>query len=286
MSWERFPPSRPIKAEGGIKARSSRGEIAQTWWSRRFIDVLESLGLGARLSRGRTYARAGQVLSLSICPGEVLAEVQGSRYPPYSVEIGLDILADEDWATVEEALAAQALFRAKLLAGEMPQDIEEVFGRCGVSLFPTEPHELWMECSCPDWAVPCKHVAAVFYLLAEAFDADPFLVLAWRGRAKDALLARLQELTGPGGGGDGPSGPDGPCEPAQVTAAARLPEDPPLAEQIEQFWSGKPWPGPASSRLVVPDLVLRESEPPAVKVGKRSLAEVLRPAYQTLTGRG
>lgn len=276
MSWERFPPARPIKAEGGIKARSNRGEIAQTWWSRRFIDVLESLGLGARLSRGRTYARAGQVLSMSIGAGEVVAEVQGSRYPPYSVEIGLDVLTEDEWAAVEEALAGQALYRAKLLAGEMPQDIEDVFRRCGVSLFPLEPHELWMECSCPDWASPCKHIAAVFYLLAEAFDADPFLVLAWRGRAKDALLARLRELTG------GQADADGPDSGRAVGAAAHVPDDPPLAEQIDRYWTGAPWSRPSGAHPIVPDLVLREVAPPSITVGGRSLADILRPAYERL----
>lgn len=271
MSWERFPPSRPRKVDGGLKARSARGAIAQTWWSKRFIAVLESLGMGARLTRGRTYARAGQVLSLDIRSGAVVARVQGSRRSPYDVTIGLPTFAAREWADVERVLAEQALFRAKLLAGEMPQEIEDAFAECDLSLFPRRDFELAMACSCPDWAVPCKHIAAVFYLLAEHFDADPFLVLAWRGRRKDVLLASLRDLAGSETGG-----------PDEASAAPRLAPDPPLADQIDRFWVAGPWELPVTPSPITPDVVLREVELPAIEVRGRPLAEFLRPAYEAL----
>ena len=138
--WDRdFPPSRPRKAEGGIKARSKRGSIGERWWSRRFIDVLESFGLQSRLSRGRNYARSGQVLSLDIGTGQVTAQVQGSRVKPYKVKLTVDPLTTRQWQRVAEALAARAVFRARLLAGEMPAEIEEVFAGCGTPLFPARP---------------------------------------------------------------------------------------------------------------------------------------------------
>src|SRR6266545_4239439 len=181
-SWDDWPPpSRPRRVEGGIKARSRRGQIGESWWSGRFVAILESLGIGPRLGRGRAYARAGQVLDLGVAAGTVSARVQGSRARPYRVSIGLARFGGAEWARVESALAARALYSAKLLAGEMPREIEEVFASCGLSLFPGRAQDLAMSCSCPDWAVPCKHIAATFYLLAEAFDADPFLILAWRG---------------------------------------------------------------------------------------------------------
>src|SRR6266542_987333 len=178
-----WPPARPRRVEGGIKARSRRGQIGESWWSGRFVAILESLGMGPRLGRGRAYARAGQVLDLGVAAGTASARVQGSRARPYRVSIGLARFAEADWARVESALAARAVYSAKLLAGEMPREIEEVFASCGLSLFPERARDLAMSCSCPDWAVPCKHIAATFYLLAEAFDADPFLILAWRARA-------------------------------------------------------------------------------------------------------
>jgi uncharacterized Zn finger protein len=184
----------PIAVEGGIRAQSTRGAIGESWWSKRFIAVLESFPIATRLARGRAYARKGQVLSLTVEPGRVQASVQGSRPRPYSVTIGLAVLTPPAWRTVEARLADKALFLARLLAGEMPAAIEQVFADAGAPLFPTTSSQLAMECSCPDISVPCKHIAATFYLLAESFDADPFQILAWRGRDRTTLLSRLRSL--------------------------------------------------------------------------------------------
>ena len=188
------PPSKPRPVEGGLKTRSTRGAIALTWWSERFIEVLESIGVGGRLQRGRSYARKGQVIDLTVDAGTISAIVQGSRARPYRVRIGLTAFGKADWAQVTRALADNAWYAARLLAGEMPDDIEDVFTSVGLSLFPTGPDELSMDCTCPDWEVPCKHLAAVFYLLAESFDDDPFGVLTWRGRDRESLLAALSAL--------------------------------------------------------------------------------------------
>ncbi|MGH3194642.1 MAG: SWIM zinc finger family protein, partial [Streptosporangiaceae bacterium] len=197
MSWGDWPPpSRPRRVEGGIKAKSKRGAIGEQWWSRRFIGVLESYGMSSRLARGRSYARAGQVLDFELSQGKVTARVQGSRVRPYQVRIGVLPLTTAQWRRVLEKLASQALFRAKLLAGEMPHEIEEVFSECGTPLFPRSAADLDMHCSCPDWGVPCKHLAAVCYVLAEEFDRDPFGMLAWRGKGRDDLLAALRRIQG------------------------------------------------------------------------------------------
>src|SRR5215471_10275517 len=188
--WYRefFPRSRPRAAKGGIKTQSKRGAFGQSWWARRWIAVLESFDIGARLGRGRTYARGGQVLSIDVGKGKVEAKVQGSRPSPYAVSIRLKVLADADWRKLIEVLSGQALFAAKLLAGEMPQDIEQVFGEAGLSLFPEKLRDLQTECSCPDYSNPCKHIAAVYYLLGEEFDRDPFLLFRLRGLGREELL--------------------------------------------------------------------------------------------------
>ncbi len=134
------------------------------------------------------------MLSLQVTVGEVRATVQGSRVKPYMVRIGLATFRDSVWAKVERRLASQALFSARLLAGELPGEIEAVFDAAGAPLFPQALRDLAMSCSCPDSAVPCKHLAATFYLLAEAFDDDPFQVLLWRGRSREELLSRLRTL--------------------------------------------------------------------------------------------
>jgi uncharacterized Zn finger protein len=268
--WRGFPrPSKPIRVEGGIKARSRRGRIAQTWWSQRFIEVLESLGVGGRLQRGKRYARAGQVLSLTLSTSVVVGLVQGSRPEPYRVRIAVKAFTGEEWARIEKALAGQALYAAKLLAGEMPTDIERVFAALGLQLFPDSWRELTMDCSCPDWEIPCKHLAAACYLLAESFDEDPFQILAWRGRSRDELLDHLRALRG-------------------TVAASEEPktdETAPLSECLETFWTA---PSPAtapttpSTEPPPPDVLLDELGPLPVSVRGTPVTDLLRPAYRAM----
>jgi uncharacterized Zn finger protein len=286
-SWRDWPPARPRRVEGGIKARSRRGAIGEQWWSRRFIGVLESYGMSGRLARGRSYARAGQVLDFELSQGRVTARVQGSRVRPYQVRIGVLPLTTAQWRRVQQRLAGQALFRAKLLAGEMPHEIEEVFADCGTPLFPRLAGDLDMRCSCPDWEVPCKHLAAVCYVLAEEFDRDPFAMLAWRGQGRDELLAALRRIQG------GPPAPDGDLTdpagspPGGALRAVLDGPAPPLEQCLEAFWA----PGLSPARLrglsaapgpAAPDLLLRMFPPPPVQVRGTDLAEVLAPAYQRL----
>ncbi|NJP23189.1 hypothetical protein FLW53_02970 [Microbispora sp. SCL1-1] len=282
-----FEAARPIRVEGGIKARSKRGTIGEQWWSRRFVDILERVCDPGRLSRGRAYARRGQVLGLDLGSGLVKARVQGSRPAPYDVSVRITAYGEREWAGLVDALAAQALHRAKLLAGEMPPEIEQVFEACGLPLFPGE-RGLDMDCSCPDWGFPCKHLSAVLYLLAEAFDDDPFLVLAWRGMAREALLDALR-ATG-GGRAPGETEPAGAgIEPGGGTSGLLGVADVPFAERIGDFYES----GASAARLgppadpgSPPDLLLRALDPPQVKARHIPLLDLLRPAYRTLAAWG
>jgi len=181
----------PKKPRGGIKAQTKRGSMGKTWWGRRWIESLEAFTHGARLSRGRSYARRGQVISIEIGKGIVEATVQGTRKRPYGVKIKVKTLSDAAWERMAEALSGRALYAARLMAGEMPEEIEEVFRKLGYSLFPSRRDDLMTGCSCPDWANPCKHVAAVYYLLAEEFDRDPFLIFRLRGMEREDFLSLL-----------------------------------------------------------------------------------------------
>ena len=125
-SWGWYKRSTPRKVEGGIKARSGRGAFGETWWATRWVNLLDSFGWSNRLQRGRSYARGGQVLDIAVKSGVVSAKVQGSRPSPYNVRIELALLTNAQWDEAIEAIGAQALFAAKLLAGEMPRDIEAV----------------------------------------------------------------------------------------------------------------------------------------------------------------
>jgi uncharacterized Zn finger protein len=273
-SWREWEPSRPRRVEGGIRAKSKRGSIGQEWWSQRFINVLESYGMSGRLSRGRGYARSGQVLAFTLVPGKVTAQVQGSRPQPYKVRIEVPKLTAAQWRVVQKRLASQALFRAKLLAGEMPHEIEEVFKECGTPLFPADFDDMDMSCSCPDWGMPCKHLAAVCYVLAEAFDADPFAMLAWRGKGRDEILRELRSLA--------------PASASASAEAVASPAAPPLEHCLDQFWSAGLSPArlrgltSATGPATAPDLLLRMFEPPPVQVRGKDLAEILTPAYDRL----
>jgi len=264
-------PRRPAK--DGIPARSRRGEIGESWWSKRFLDALKAVADTSRLGRGRSYARTGQVMDLRVHPGRVTARVQGSRAQPYAVRLDLKPFTDAQWEQAERELAAQALYLAALLAGEMPRDVEQAFAAVGLSLFPAAPGELRSDCSCPDWANPCKHVAATYYILAEAFDGDPFLVLAWRGRPRERLLERLRELRGASAGDPATAGG---AEPGPLSASPRT----------GGFWRAGP--ELASLRFAprapeVPDAVLRQLGPLPPEAGGEGVREALAAAYRIFT---
>jgi uncharacterized Zn finger protein len=225
--FEFFPRSRPRQAKGGIKAQSKRGQFGSTWWAKRWIAVLESFQIGARLGRGRSYARSGQVLNVNISKGKVTAQVQGSRPDPYDVTIQVAQLSVKEWSKLLDVLGGQALFLAKLLGGEMPQDIENVFRDAGLSLFPQKLRDLQTSCSCPDYSNPCKHIAAVYYLLGEEFDRDPFLIFQLRGMGRDELLKQLGkkgEAAAPAAEPAAPVEPL-PTSPAKFWTAGPMPEN-------------------------------------------------------------
>ena len=188
--WDHYPKPKPRKPANGIKAQSRK--FGQTWWSGRWLAALERLVDPMRLSRGRSYARSGQVLNIDIQPGRIESRVQGSRPRPYKVTIEIKPLSEKDWNRVADEMAQQAIFAAKLLAGEMPQNIEEAFAAAKVNLFPASSGDLKTDCSCPDWSNPCKHIAAVYYLLGEQFDGDPFLLFRLRGQTKDEIMSLLR----------------------------------------------------------------------------------------------
>ncbi|MBL7065039.1 MAG: SWIM zinc finger family protein [Anaerolineae bacterium] len=275
--WGYFPPSRPIPVEDGIKARTKRGQFGKNWWARRWIAVLQTFGWSNRLQRGRTYARKGQVLNIDVRPGRVNARVQGSRRKPYSVRIEIAPLSDKQWEQAIDAMAGQALFAAQLLAGEMPPEIEEAFEAARVSLFPTK-RDVAMNCSCPDWAVPCKHIAAVYYLLGEEFDRDPFLLFTLRGRTREQVMEALR---------------------ARRAAAAPLveeaapgeepePQAEPLEETLPRFWELREGLGGFRVTIAPPPVetaLLKRLGPPPFSRRPEAFVGVLTLAYATVTER-
>ncbi|PDW03946.1 SWIM zinc finger family protein [Candidatus Viridilinea mediisalina] len=266
--WSYYERRSRIPADG-IKAKNKQGAFGTSWWAKRWIGALESFGYGSRLTRGRTYARSGAVLNIDVAAGQVNAKVQGSRSTPYKVKLELAVLDATQWAQALDAIAEQAIFAAKLLAGEMPQNIEEAFEIAQVPLFPRKADDLKTNCSCPDFANPCKHIAAVHYLLGERFDEDPFLLFELRGRTQAQIIAALRERRSEG---------QYLAEEASVPAPESAP---PLHELVANFDHFGPDAAQLTAQIAPPAieaaLLRRLGEPPG------EIGNELRMAYGAIT---
>jgi uncharacterized Zn finger protein len=241
-------------------------------WSRPFLSVIEQAASGPRLALGRGYARRGQVLSVQVAPGSVTARVQGSRVTPYKVAVGLAPHPSPVWAEVEETLARQALYCAALLAGQVPPDLGPVLAAAGAGLFPRTVQDLRMTCSCSDARLPCKHLVAACCVLAELFDADPFELLHWRGRAREPLLVRLRQLR---------ALPQPDPDHRLVSVSADPIDAAPVSAQ--RFWDSPTPPLTLEPGPQLPaDLVLRQLPRPSPALGGGSLLDWLHGLYRSL----
>lgn len=177
-----------------VNREMTNSRIEREWWTERWLELLDKYRFKKRLERARNYAREGNVLSIEFQDQKVVAKVQGSEAEPYQLSIWMDTFTDEEWDYVIETMSQRAIFAAKLLAGEMPDNIEEVFTANGLSLFPFTLQEVRSQCSCPDKANPCKHIGAVYYLLGDRFSEDPFVIFQLRGRKKEDIIGKLRQL--------------------------------------------------------------------------------------------
>jgi len=266
-----FPPSRPIKAEGGIQSRNQRGSFAAHWWAKRWLAVLEGYDISSRLQRGRSYARGGQVLNIDITASQIKARVQGSQRKPYQVSIQVKAINDADWERVLDAASQQAIFAAELLDGTMPQEIETIFNTTDVSLFPVNQKDISTQCSCPDDSNPCKHIAAVYYLLGEQFDQDPFVIFALRGRTREQVIEALRRRR---------TAAAGESDEGDIVVDS-APTAMSLAQQSANFWGEESfhW---TPAQIIVPEIkanVLRRLGAPPYDVKKE--LELLYPAMTT-----
>ncbi len=221
------PPQVVSVSAAPSRAESSDAQInAREWWAQRWVDVLESFGWRRRLERARNYAREGKVLSLQFQGPQVIATVQGTAPDPYNVSLSLDPFTDEQWGYVIEEMSQRAIFAAKLLAGEMPQNIEDAFTASGLSLFPFSKFDIHSHCSCPDPVNPCKHIGAVYYLLGDHFSQDPFILFQLRGCTKTQIIEALRQLRSQG---PQTSTEETEAQPQGVTARAPIHLD-------QRFW--------------------------------------------------
>jgi len=190
-----YPFSTPRSVKGGIKPTNPYKGFATSWWGKRWIEVLESFQIGQRLLRGRRYARAGQVMEINIKGNKISALVQGSRLTPYEVIIEFKRWDDKTRLKIIDIIASNGNLLGPLFARELPRELESILIKEGINLFPNAYKDLKTSCTCPDWSNPCKHIAAVSYLLALEFDRDPTLILQLRGLPISDIRKKIEEET-------------------------------------------------------------------------------------------
>lgn len=232
--------------------------------ARAFRAVLESLGLASRFQQGRRLFRTGAVQSLTVSTSVVVDTVRDAdpeTADTHRVRIAVRAFTAAQWRQVEQALSAQAIHLATLLAGEVPAGLVEALAASGLSLLPLSIDEVALSCSCRSWQEPCPHVIAAWYALAEEFERDPFAMFAWRGRGRDELLDRLRTP---------PSAPTAP-----PTAAPR------------GFWAA----GPRAARPARlpgtrrPDAILDQLDPLPLTLGRHEVTDLIRPVYARVVDR-
>jgi uncharacterized Zn finger protein len=216
-------------------------------------------------------------MDIDVRAGRVTARVQGSRRTPYTVHIGVTPLSEGQWEQVIDAMAQQALFAAQLLAGEMPLEIEQAFQVAGVSLFPTSG-DIGMNCSCPDRAVPCKHIAAVYYLLGEEFDRDPFLLFTLRGRTREQVMEALRARRAA----------SAPLDEEAVPEEEPEPQVEPLEPYLSRFWEPRGSLGGFRVTIAPPPVetaLLKRLGPPPFSRRPEAFVGALSLAYAAVTDR-
>ncbi|NHK30477.1 MAG: hypothetical protein FK730_03940 [Asgard group archaeon] len=184
--------SKPRKVKNGLKVEKNIEE--KNWWGKKWINDIESLESGNRFKQGRYFAKQGQVVYIKIQKGFAITKVQDSRLKPYTIRIEVDLIPDNIWAKIVEEIVSKAYYTAKLLSNKLPNDINDIFKKYNVALMPeVRGGDLRAACNCSDWANPCKHTAAVLYVLGEQLEKEPFLYFKLRGKTKDEILSIIQE---------------------------------------------------------------------------------------------
>ncbi len=244
-------------------------QFSRTWWGQRFIAALEQFTDPARLGRGRSYASRGRILDYTLANGKVTARVRGSinpyfgvyEEPIYRTTITIKAISPADFTKVIRQIASRADLVTKLLMNEMPDTIEDAFSGLGLHLLPHSERDFVTNCSCPDWANPCKHIAGVYYLLASALDQDPFVMFELRGLSRDDLHAEL--VKSPLGKilASALTTDDVPVEPIESYYTRPAREAAAVVDSHKEFWTGAkrlPAPLATASQASVPALLIKK----------------------------
>lgn len=224
----------PRRVRGGVKFKLKAGETPRSWVTQRLLRVAEQGAPTEVYKDGLEYARLGQTKRLTI--EDTLCEgiIQGRSDKPYTATLALNPFDADSQERVVAAMADQVRYAAKLLAGELPSNIEDVFAPLGLKLFPAEPDDITPVCSCPDWTPEepwCKHTVCLCALLAERLGDDPMLIFGLHAMPAQELIDALRQKRAVGVQGPGPA----PVLLQHVPGVSDVPS-PPLDESLGSFW--------------------------------------------------
>lgn len=223
-------PVNPRRVRGGVRMKRKEGD-PDGWAEQRIWRIVEQGADGDTLREGLEYARTGQTRRIAFDGGRVEASVQGRRPRAYVTRFSMPRFSRVECDNAVRALAEQSRYAAKLLSGELPPSIEDVFVPLGLHVFPTGPGEPEVSCTCLEDTRWCKHVVCIAALLAERLGDNPFLILELRGLSKEELVEGLREQRSLSGAGPGPQ----PVVAAHVAGLSDA-QPTPLEEQVEHFW--------------------------------------------------
>ncbi|MBX3410034.1 MAG: hypothetical protein KF859_09135 [Phycisphaeraceae bacterium] len=241
------PLLRPRKVRGGVKVPAGDVAPASAWAAQRWLRLVESVAPGSRLVEGLDYAREGQTKRLNITTTGLDAAIQGRADRPYATTISFGVFSHDQWDKVVEAMTEGSLYAAKLLAGELSPNVEDIFAPLDLKLFPVEAQEVFHTCTCFEWradnaagasgtprptaGVWCKHVCCAAYLLAHRLSAEPFAIFMMRGIDGQELLERLRQRRAAASAGAGVT----PVYQQRIPGLAEA-QWAPLESCIEHFW--------------------------------------------------
>ena len=266
-------------------------KYAKTWWGQRFIEALEDFTDSGRLQRGRSYSTDNRIKQWLLKDGKVEAKLRGNinpyfgvyKEPTYKVSVQMTHLSAAQWQKIIQKLTQRASFIARLLLNEIPENIENVFADLGVHLLPNDYRDFKVACDCPDYEVPCKHIAGVCYRLAGQLDQDPFLLFEMRGLAPEKLLQEL--ASSPLGKvlSDAKSGATVELAPVASFYTRPVMIEPPQEISLKGFWQGQhPLPKsiePSQAATIPAMLIKKGGDFPAFWQKQSSFIEVMEDFY-------
>ncbi|MDX2114477.1 MAG: hypothetical protein SFZ24_02490 [Planctomycetota bacterium] len=272
--------ARPRRVRGGVRIAAKSFPPQHKWVGTRWMQAVGLCAREAELREGFDYAKSGQTRTLTVEPGRVVASVQGRAVRGYKVVVQVQPFTDEEWTGVVGAMAEQAVFSARLLAGELPEEAEALFASRGLALFPRGPQDMVAACTAPNERPWCKHACCVALLVADALERDPFVILALRGMPAPELIERLRDRRSASSGGlsASPAGVD--------IGVERADDSPPLETVLEEFWDAGPGLEEVETPIRPPEVplaLLRRLGPSPFPESRFPLVGLLATCYETMS---